>query len=401
VAYAQRWKERESYFASLNDDFLDGGDITTTSAEEGQEATASAAVEEKELDDKERLQRFKERGRQSDEKVKQIKERVQRHLDGEDVSSYDDNVLTEATTTTANKPSNSLEMAKAAYDQELMTLLEHALCEAFCDVDAEILREVRGMEKDVDANTIYGEGYCPHDDVGEDVGVGHLPKESTSGKVFDNDDGVHDADYHQETADAVKESLSPPSLDVEDSGTTAIVVVLTPKWIVCANSGDSRAVYSKSNHRAVPLSYDHKPEDEDEERRIREAGGYVSGGRVEGDLAVSRGLGDFRFKDMEIVLSGSSGENRDRRNPMDKNDEEEDADAPSLPAGKPSEQKVSPVPDIIVQNRDATEDEFIVIACDGIWDVQTNQECVQMVADIFSEGESDIGLVCEEVSIME
>jgi serine/threonine protein phosphatase PrpC len=57
------------------------------------------------------------------------------------------------------------------------------------------------------------------------------------------------------------------------------------------------------------------------------------------------------------------------------------------------------VPDIIVQNRDGDEDEFVVIACDGIWDVQTNQECVQMVADIFSEGESDIGLVCEEVSL--
>lgn len=47
---------------------------------------------------------------------------------------------------------------------------------------------------------------------------------------------------------------------------------------------------------------------------------------------------------------------------------------------------------------DVNEDEFIVIAWDGIWDVQMNQECVQMVADIFSEGESDIGLVCEEVS---
>jgi serine/threonine protein phosphatase PrpC len=152
------------------------------------------------------------------------------------------------------------------------------------------------------------------------------------------------------------------------------------------------------------LSYDHKPEDEDEERRIREAGGFVSGGRVEGDLAVSRGLGDFRFKDMHVVLSGSRGENRDRREvTFGNNDSHDDADevvdAIPLPACKPSEQKVSPVPDIIVQNRDGDEDEFVVIACDGIWDVQTNQECVQMVADIFSEGESDIGLVCEEVSL--
>jgi serine/threonine protein phosphatase PrpC len=64
---------------------------------------------------------------------------------------------------------------------------------------------------------------------------------------------------------------------------------------------------------------------------------------------------------------------------------------------KPGDQKVSPVPDIIVQNRDRAEDEFIIIACDGIWDVQTNQECVQMVADMFREGEQDLGLVCEEI----
>ncbi|KAL7538068.1 hypothetical protein ACHAXR_008267 [Thalassiosira sp. AJA248-18] len=179
-----------------------------------------------------------------------------------------------------------------------------------------------------------------------------------------NNDGANDDDH-------------PTPSEDEDAGTTAVVVLTTPKWIVCANSGDSRSVYSRSNHRAVPLSYDHKPEDEDEERRIREAGGYVSGGRVEGDLAVSRGLGDYRFKDLDAV----GGQ-----------EEEED-----VPMFKPSEQKVSPVPDIIVQNRDSKEDEFIIIACDGIWDVQTNQECVRMVADIFAEGEGDLGLVCEEV----
>ncbi|KAL3827231.1 hypothetical protein ACHAXA_004706 [Cyclostephanos tholiformis] len=140
----------------------------------------------------------------------------------------------------------------------------------------------------------------------------------------------------------------------------------TPMWIVCANAGDLHVVYSRSSHRADPLSYDHKPNDEDEERRIREAGGYVSGGRVEGDLA--------------NAVSGGDGDGDD------------------VPMLRPSEQKISPIPDIIIQNRDPDEDEFIVIACDGIWDVQTNQECVKMVADIFAEGERDLGLVCEEMS---
>ena len=64
----------------------------------------------------------------------------------------------------------------------------------------------------------------------------------------------------------------------------------------------------------------------------------------------------------------------------------------------PDEQKVSPVPDIIVQNRSREEDEFVILACDGIWDVQTNHECVGLVQEIFSEGGTDLRLLCEEVS---
>ncbi|KAL3810663.1 hypothetical protein ACHAXA_001052 [Cyclostephanos tholiformis] len=182
----------------------------------------------------------------------------------------------------------------------------------------------------------------------------------------------------------------PMPSDDEDACTTAVVVMTTPMWIVCANAGDSRAVYSRSSHRAMPLSYDHKPNDEDEERRIREAGGYVSGGRFEGDLAVSRGLGDYRFKDLDVVATGSRGRlgvplgvrpNGSRGGGVWGVGD----DVPMLrPSGR---------------DRNPDEDEFIVIACDGIWDVQTNQECVKMVADIFAEGERDfLGLVCEEGS---
>ena len=69
-------------------------------------------------------------------------------------------------------------------------------------------------------------------------------------------------------------------------------------------------------------------------------------------------------------------------------------------ANMPEHQKVSSVPDIIVQNRNRELDEFITIACDGIWDVQTNHECAAMISDIFQEGESDIGLLCEEVNVI-
>src|SRR6185312_4720998 len=65
--------------------------------------------------------------------------------------------------------------------------------------------------------------------------------------------------------------------------------------IYIANVGDSRAVASFGG-RADPLSQDHKPSSETESRRIVAAGGWVEFNRVNGNLALSRALGDFVFK---------------------------------------------------------------------------------------------------------
>jgi serine/threonine protein phosphatase PrpC len=75
--------------------------------------------------------------------------------------------------------------------------------------------------------------------------------------------------------------------------------------------------------------------------------------------------------------------------------------APQQQLMRPGDQKVSPVPDVIIQSRDPSHDEFILVACDGIWDVLTNYEAVQTVAELFREGETDLGLVCEEVRSIE
>ena len=432
--------------ASLNSNNED--EIKKMKIDETTSTTATATTPLMD-DDKQRLQQLQKRGRESDEKVKQIKEQVKRHFDGEvNISVVEEknnnnnkngDFSSSATTLTAAEKSSSasaaaassstttnkvvvaedhqeLQVARATYDHELMTLLEHSLRDAFMDLDKEILCQVRGDDVE-NANMAYGEGYDLSLHSLEGC-VGHLPKEASSSTATEvggekgggEDAKMSDANTTTQTTNNNPAASSqdhgdhPTPQDDEDAGTTAVVVLTTPKWIVCANSGDSRAVYARSSHRAVPLSYDHKPEDEDEERRIREAGGYVSGGRVEGDLAVSRGLGDYRFKDLDAVLSGSWGESIRRDTSIlqrqilstdigyMKQTKQQD-----VPMFKPSEQKVSPVPDIIVQNRDPKEDEFIIIACDGIWDVQTNQECVRMVADIFAEGEDDVGLVCEEV----
>ena len=81
----------------------------------------------------------------------------------------------------------------------------------------------------------------------------------------------------------------------DHSGCTAVVACVTPNYIICANAGDSRCVMGTGGG-TKPLSEDHKPTDEGERKRIEDAGGSVSWKRVDGDLAVSRALGDFQYK---------------------------------------------------------------------------------------------------------
>jgi len=124
----------------------------------------------------------------------------------------------------------------------------------------------------------------------------------------------------------------------DESGCTASVVLITPTEIYCANAGDSRTVLSKGK-QAVDLSIDHKPTLPDEQRRIYNANGYVEENRVNGMLALSRALGDFEYK--KCAQFG------------------------------PKEQQVTAFPE--VKSQQLTSDcEFIVLACDGIWDVKSS-----------------------------
>jgi len=160
------------------------------------------------------------------------------------------------------------------------------------------------------------------------------------------------------------DSIAKDKIILDRSGSTAVVVLLTPTHIICSNAGDSRSILCRGG-KALPLSFDHKPSNVVEQSRINEAGGYVRMKRIDGDLAVSRGLGDFRYK---------------------LNDD--------LPCEK---QKVTANPDFMVCPRDYIKDEFVIVGCDGIWDVIDNGGCATMVQEILDEGESDLGLVCEKV----
>lgn len=146
------------------------------------------------------------------------------------------------------------------------------------------------------------------------------------------------------------------------SGCTATVALVSDTEIYCANAGDSRTVVSVGGV-AKPLSFDHKPSNEGEKSRILAAGGFVDYGRVNGNLALSRAIGDFEFK--------------------------RQSDLP------PEQQIVTAMPDIIVHELGA-KDEFLVLACDGIWDCLSSQEIVDIVRKKLAEGQS-LGMICEGI----
>jgi hypothetical protein len=83
------------------------------------------------------------------------------------------------------------------------------------------------------------------------------------------------------------------------AGCTAVVALVVGKKLFVANAGDSRGVMMRGGN-AVALSEDHKPTQERELNRIKAAGGYVNVvGRVNGNLNLSRSLGDLKYKQLK------------------------------------------------------------------------------------------------------
>ncbi|KHN82547.1 Protein phosphatase 1A [Toxocara canis] len=145
--------------------------------------------------------------------------------------------------------------------------------------------------------------------------------------------------------DAKMQERSEQSDDNERSGTTAICAIVTPTHILLANLGDSRAVLSRRSK--IIGTEDHKPFLPKERERIVNAGGSVMIQRVNGSLAVSRALGDFEYK--------------------------------AVPGLNVTQQLVSPEPDVYPIERDPKDDEFLLLACDGIYDVMDNRELCDFV----------------------
>ncbi|KAJ3937482.1 MAG: phosphatase 2C-like domain-containing protein [Lentinula lateritia] len=174
-------------------------------------------------------------------------------------------------------------------------------------------------------------------------------------------------------ADEVLGKMSEGSDELADSGSTAVVAFLriedsdgsqnfphtdlpehgkvkvppqdARRVFYCGNVGDARGVMCR-NGTATRLTHDHKPSDSDEQARIRGAGGIVLRGRVFGTLAVSRSLGDhMRYESLKLK---------------------------DLVIGTPYLSRTE-----LKQN-----DEFCIIACDGLWDIISDQDAVDLARTV-------------------
>jgi serine/threonine protein phosphatase PrpC len=124
-----------------------------------------------------------------------------------------------------------------------------------------------------------------------------------------------------------------------ESGTTAATFYIIDKRYIVSNVGDTRVIIGTEAGVDL-LTIDHKPSLPEERLRIEESGGFIFGHgtpRVQGILAVSRALGDASLKPF-----------------------------------------VSPEPRI-VEGYLGIENDFVILACDGVWDVLTPQDVISIV----------------------
>ncbi|KAH7725330.1 protein phosphatase 1 (formerly 2C)-like protein [Aphelenchoides avenae] len=133
------------------------------------------------------------------------------------------------------------------------------------------------------------------------------------------------------------------------TGSTLISAILEHnRYLTVVNVGDSRAVACDLEGKARPLSFDHKPSDINERRRIENAGGFVEKygvDRVQGVLAVSRAFGDTSLKRAQVLTAH---------------------------------------PDVVRVDLSREPLKYVIVASDGFWDVFGNDEAVH-VANEFLE----------------
>ena len=62
----------------------------------------------------------------------------------------------------------------------------------------------------------------------------------------------------------------------------------------------------------------------------------------------------------------------------------------------PEAQRVTCFPDIRIVDR-TPQDDTLILACDGLWDVMSSEEAIEAIRKLFNEGEDDVALISEEM----
>jgi len=144
--------------------------------------------------------------------------------------------------------------------------------------------------------------------------------------------------------------LDNKAIDYSDdaSGSTCCIVLIDRRThdLWCCNVGDSRCILMNDSYDEVKqLSIEHKPDFPMEKQRIENANGWVTYGRVCGILAVSRSLGDkdFKYEIKDLIVS---------------------------------------TPDITHHKVALDKDKSVVLACDGLYDVFSNQQCMEWMREM-------------------
>jgi len=249
---------------------------------------------------------------------------------------------------------------------------EQALQDAFLCLDA-YLDSAEGRQK---VQELAADGPVISDDDEDDeqevlqqliatgqVNMKDLEGEEEEGAEDDEDDDDEgeeeepDSDYDMEESEEEEGNNAWANGEGPDGmGTTAVVALIrsgNKPEIYCANAGDSRCVLARGR-KALNMSRDHKPTLKSERTRIVKAGGFVTTeGRVDGNLNLSRALGDFAYKKDTSL--------------------------------KPTEQKISCEAE--VRHRMLIgSDKYLLIGCDGIFEKASSQQLVDFVLPRLRQG---------------
>ncbi|KAL2502611.1 putative protein phosphatase 2C 22 [Forsythia ovata] len=145
------------------------------------------------------------------------------------------------------------------------------------------------------------------------------------------------------------------------SGTTALTAMIFGRSLLVANAGDCRAVLSRRGE-AIEMSKDHRPCCVNERARIESLGGFIDDGYLNGQLGVTRALGNWHIKGLK---EGGNG-------------------GPLI---------AEPELKLMTLMKD---DEFLIIGSDGIWDVFRSQNAVDFARRRLQE-DNNVKSCCRDI----